>query len=52
MFSKTGNTAESRKIACIPEFTDRLPLGKLCVIPTFASSFLAFYLIFRDSEFK
>ena len=51
-FSETVNTAESRKIACIPAFTDRLPLGKLRVIPTFASSFLAFSLIFRDSEFK
>ena len=52
VFSETVNTAESRKIACIPAFTDRLPLGKLRVIPTFASSFLAFSLIFRDSEFK
>ena len=51
-FSETVNTAESRKIACIPAFTDRLPLGKLRVIPTFASSFLAFSFIFRDSEFK
>ena len=52
VFSETVNNAESRKIACIPAFTDRLPLGKLRVIPTFASSFLAFSFIFRDSEFK
>ena len=52
MFPETVNTAERRKIACIPAFTDRLPLGKLRIIPTFASSFLAFSLIFRDSVFK
>ena len=52
MFSETVNTAQRKKIACIPAFTERLPLGKLCIITTFASSFLAFSFIFSDSEFK
>ena len=52
MFSETVNTAQRKKIAYIPAFTERLPLGKLCIITTFASSFLAFSFIFSDSEFK
>ena len=42
MFYETVNTAESWKNACIPAFSDRLPLGELRIITTFASSFLAF----------
>ena len=50
MFYETVNTAESWKNACIPASSDRLPLGELRIITTFASSFLAFSFISRDSE--
>ena len=50
MFYETVNTAESWKNACIPAFSNRLPLGELCIITTFASSFLAFSFVSRDSE--
>ena len=50
MFYETVNAAESWKNACIPAFSDRLPLGELRIITTFASSFLAFSFICRDSE--
>ena len=43
MFYETVNTAESWKNACIPAFSDRLPLRELRTITTFASSFLAFF---------
>ena len=50
MFYETVNTAECKN-ACIPAFSDRLPLGELRIITTtFASSFLAFSFISRDSE--
>ena len=44
VFYETVNTAESCKNACILAFSDRLPLGELRIITTFASSFLAFSL--------
>ena len=50
MFYETVNTADSWKNACIPAFSDRLPLGELRIIAIFASSFLAFSFISRDSE--
>ena len=50
MFYETMNTAESWKNACIPAFSDRLKLGELHIITTFASRFLAFSFISRDSE--
>ena len=50
MLYETVNAAESWKNACIPAFSDRLPLGELRIITTFASSFLAFSFISRDSE--
>ena len=48
VFYETVNTAESWKKACIPAFSDRLPLGELRIITTFASSFLAFSFISRQ----
>ena len=50
VFYETVNTAESCKNACILAFSDRLPLGELRIITTFASSFLAFSFISRDTE--
>ena len=50
MFYETVNTAESWKNACIPAVSDRLPLGELRIIMTFASTFLAFSFISRDRE--
>ena len=50
MFYETMNTAESWKNACIPAFSDRLKLGELRIITTFASRFLAFSFISRDIE--
>ena len=50
MFYETVNTAESWKNAFIPASSDRLPLGELLIITTFASSFLAVSFISRDSE--
>ena len=32
MFYETVNTAESWKKACIPAFSDRLPLGELRIL--------------------
>ena len=50
MFYETVNTAESWKNVCIPAFSDRLQLGELRIITTFASSFLAFSFVSHDSE--
>ena len=50
MFYETVNTAESIKSECIPAFSDRFPLGQLSIITTFASSFISFSFISRDSE--
>ena len=50
MLYETVNAAESWKNACTLAFSDRLPLGELRIITTFASSFLAFSFICRDSE--
>ena len=50
MLYETVNAAESWKNACTLAFSDRLPLGELRIITTFASSFLAVSFISRDSE--
>ena len=50
MLYETVNAAESWKNACIPAFSDRLPVGELRIITTFASSFLAFSFVSHDSE--